>query len=306
APVAPVDPAARRRRRWWILAINAVVIAAVIGGGAYAAIGVFKLTTPSHVLAAERGQPIATAEAALRADHFQAQVGPAQYDESVPAGQVLSESPAAGTSLKEGSTVVLVPSKGPAPRAVPDLSGVSQATATQRLQQAGFAANVQQQNSESVAAGQVISWTPLGTQPKGTTVTVTVSAGPAPRTIPQLSGQSYAQASAALQQLGLVASENDVYNNDFPSGQVVSTNPGAGGTAAKGSTVTVNVSKGPQIVTVPDVGGMSVDGATRKLTQVGLAVGNIYGPSNTRVFVTDPPAGSQVATGTSVDLYTGR
>ena len=305
--VPPVDPAERDRRRGRILrTVNALVVLAVIGIGAWLVFGVFKLTTPSRPVPQERGQAVAAAQSALTAAHFQVQVGAPRYDETVPAGQVAAEGPAAGSSIKQGSTVVIYPSKGPAPRAVPDLSALPQGTAGQRLQQAGFAAKFVPQYNETVPAGQVLSWSPQGVQAKGTTVNVTVSGGPSPRTIPQLAGQSYDQASAALSQLGLSATENQVYDNTYPSGQVVSTNPPAGGSAAKGSTVTVNVSKGPQYVNVPDVTGMSVDKATQAIQAAGLTVGSIYGPSNARVFVTDPPAGSHVVTGSSVDLYTGR
>ena len=304
---ATVDPVARsRRRRRVLLTINALIVAAVIGAAAWLVFGVFKLTTPSRAVPDERGQTVAAAQAALVADHFKVQVGAPRFDETVPAGQVANEDPAAGTSSKQGSTVTLFPSKGAAPRAVPDLTSLSQAEASQRLQQAGFAEKVQQQNSETAPTGQVLSWTPQGVQPKGTTVTLTVSSGPAPRTIPQLAGDTYDQAAAALTQLGLTPTQAQVYDNTYPAGQVASTNPPAGASAAKGSTVTVNVSKGPQYVSVPNVSGKTVDQASQMLQQAGLTVGNIYGPSNSRVFITDPPAGSRVVAGSSVDLYTGR
>ena len=311
APAGAPGPAAaapRRRRRGralWVVA--AVLLAVAAGVGGYLALGVFKLATPSHPVPDARGRTVAQAAALLAPDKFHARVGPGRYDEQVPAGQVAAESPAAGGSLKEGSTVTLFPSRGPAPRAVPDLAGLSQAEAVGRLKAAGFADQVVTKNDETVPAGQVMDWSPKqGLQAKGTTVTLTVSSGPAPRTIPSVAGQSYDQAAAALSQLGLVAKQAKIYDNTgtYPAGQVVSTDPAAGSSVAKGSTVTVNVSKGPQIVTVPDVTGESVQQATSDLAQVGLVVSNVYGPPNRRVFVTDPTAGSQVTAGSSVDLYT--
>jgi serine/threonine-protein kinase len=288
--------------------VAAAVLAVVAAGvGAWLALGVFRLTTPSHRVPDVRGRSVAEAEALLSPDRLHVRIGPGRFDERVPAGQVAAESPPPGSSLKEGSAVTLYPSRGPAPRAVPGLAGLSQAAATARLEAAGFAHQVVTQNSETVPAGTVLDWSPKqGMQAKGTVVTLTVSSGPAPRTIPSLAGDSYDQAAAALSQLGLVPKEARVYDNtgNYPPGQVVSTDPPAGGSAAKGSTVTVNVSKGPQIVTVPDVTGESVEQATADLSQVGLVVANVYGPPNRRVFVTDPTAGSQVTAGSSVDLYT--
>ena len=304
-PAAPPGPARRRRRTPWLAAVLVLVVLAAVGG--YLAVGVFKLATPSHRLADLRGRTVDAAVAALAPDHLKARVGAARYDETVPSGQVVAESPAAGSMLKEGSTVVLYPSKGPAPRAVPNLSGLSQAAAVGRLNQAGFSDQVVTQHSETVAGGTVLDWSPKqGLQPKGATVTLTVSSGPAPRTVPSVSGQTYDQAAAALSQLGLVPQQAQVYDNTgtYPAGQVVGTTPAAGSSVAKGSTVTVNVSKGVQMVAVPDVTGESVDQATSDLAAKGLSVANVYGPPNRRVFITDPTGGTRVPVGSSVDLYT--
>jgi beta-lactam-binding protein with PASTA domain/tRNA A-37 threonylcarbamoyl transferase component Bud32 len=307
-PGGPV-PAPAGRRRWgparWVAAVLLAVAAA--GVGAWLAVGVFKLATPSHPVPDTRGRTVAQAEAMLAPDKFHVRVGPGRYDEQLPAGQIVAESPGPGASLKEGSTVTLYPSRGPAPRAVPDLTGLSQADAVARLHAAGLADQIVTKNDETVPAGQVMDWSPKGgLQPKGTVVTLTVSSGPAPRTIPSLAGESYDQAAAQLSQLGLVPRKAQVYDNTgtYPAGQVVSTDPPAGGSVAKGATVTVNVSKGAQMVKVPDVTGESVDQATADLQQAGLVVSNVYGPPNRRVFVTDPPPGSQVTVGSSVDLYT--
>ena len=302
----PGSPSRRRRRRIpWIVPVLAAAV--VAGALAWVALGVLHLTTPSHAVPDLRGRTVAAAEAALAPDHFKAVVGPARYDETVPAGQVATESPAAGASLREGATVTLYPSKGPAPRAVPDLAGLTQDAAVARLTGAGFADRIVTQHSETVAQGTVLDWSPRqGLQPKGATVTVTVSSGPAPRTIPTVAGETYDQAAADLSQLGLVPKQAQVYDNTgtYPAGQVVSTDPPAGSSVAKGATVTVNVSKGQQMVSVPDVTGDSVDKATQELARVGLVVANVYGPPNKRVFVTDPTPGTTVPVGSSVNLYT--
>jgi serine/threonine-protein kinase len=58
-----------------------------------------------------------------------------------PAGRVLSQSPAAGSSLRRGSRVRMVVSTGPNPQpatSVPDVTGQDQATAADNLRSAGF------------------------------------------------------------------------------------------------------------------------------------------------------------------------
>lgn len=307
APAA--DPARRpgrpRPRRGMVLAVNlALILAVVVGVGLWLALGVFKLDIPSHPVPKLTGQPLAAAEHALRAEKFGYQVETAQYSETVAAGSVVSQFPSAG-SARQGTVFRLVPSKGPAPRAVPDLGGLSQAQASARLTAAGFVPKFASAYSETVPKGTVLTWTPdQGRQPKGATVTVTVSAGPAPRVIPNLAGDSYSQAAAALGNLQLQAVENEVYSTSVPVGQVVSTTPAAGDSVPRGDTVTVNVSKGPQMVVVPDVTGDSVSKATAALQAAGLAVGNVYGPPRGgRVFATDPSAGTSVVVGTAVNLY---
>ncbi|HEX5266394.1 MAG TPA: PASTA domain-containing protein [Acidimicrobiales bacterium] len=306
APAGQAAPAPRRRRRGlWVGLAALVALAAGVGG--YLAIGVFKLSTPSHPVPDTRGRTVTAAEALLAPDKFHARVGPGRYDDQLPPGQIVAESPGPGASVKEGSTVILFPSRGPAPRGVPDLTGLAQADAIAKLEAAGFAHQVVTKNDETVASGQVMDWSPRqDLQAKGTVVTLTVSSGPAPRTVPSMAGQTYDQAAAELSQLGLVPKKAQVYDNTgtYPAGQVVSTDPPAGAPAAKGATVTVNVSKGPHMVRVPDVTGENVDQATSDLAQAGLVVANVYGPPNRRVFVTDPPPGSQVTAGSSVDLYT--
>ena len=294
---------AGRGRRWLWAAL--VVVLALLGAGLYWLFGVYQITVPRRPVPAVEGQVLARAEQALTTAHLSFHVEPAVYSETVSSGDVISQSPVGG-KLKQGAIVDLLASKGPAPRAVPNLSGLSQEAAGAALGRAGFAVKYVKAYSETVASGTVLSWAPdSGSQPKGIVVTVTVSQGPQPRTVPALSGQTYAQAAAALSGLGLNPVQSDVFNNQYPSGQVVGTSPAAGQSAARGSTVTVDVSKGPQQVQVPDVTGMNVADATSALQAVGLVVNNVYGPPNKRVFVTDPSAGTTVDTGSGVNLYTG-
>ena len=68
--------------------------------------------------------------------------------------------------------------------------------------------------------------------------------------------------------------------------------------------MTVVVSAGPDMVTVPDLVGANAATATRSLEQSGLKVANIFGFPNGRVFFTSPSPGSRVRRGSSVNLYT--
>jgi eukaryotic-like serine/threonine-protein kinase len=85
---------------------------------------------------------------------------------------------------------------------------------------------------------------------------------------------------------------------------VIRTDPSAGATANRDATVTVVVSKGPDLVAVPAIKGLSVQAATAALDRLGLGVSNIFGPPSKRVFDSDPLVGTHVRRGSSVSLYT--
>ena len=199
----------------------------------------------------------------------------------------------------------LTVSQGPPPVPIPDLSGVSQQTATDRLSAAGLAVgNVTTRYDEQVNEGVVLDWTPKGQAPKHTGIALVVSGGPRPRTVPSLGGKTYEQAAAALQGIGLVPVRADAFNDTVPKDQVIGTSPAAGASVNRSGKVTVTVSKGPDLVAVPDVTGKSVQDATTIMQQAGLSIGNVFGPPNKKVFVSDPPAGTQVHRGAGVNVYT--
>ena len=75
--------------------------------------------------------------------------------------------------------------------------------------------------------------------------------------------------------------------------------------AAEGAKVVVIVSKGPEQVDVPNLNGLSEEAAEAKLKEVGLKLGDRFGPPKRTVFATLPRAGTKVDRGSSVDVYTG-
>jgi serine/threonine-protein kinase len=103
-----------------------------------------------------------------------------EYNEAVPAGQIISQTPTAGSTVTEGSTVKLVISQGVQSVTVPSVLGEDQATAQNDLTSAGLVvASVTQENSETVTAGLVISQSIAGgkTVAYGTEVSLVISLG---------------------------------------------------------------------------------------------------------------------------------
>ena len=114
-------------------------------------------------------------------------------------------------------------------------------------------------------------------------VDLVVSKGLPPVDVPDVRGQQLADATTALEAAGLRAAVGDqAFSDTVPKGSVIDQSP-RGGTLTKGSTVTLTVSKGPDLVTVPDLRGRSVEDAQRTLQDLGLKphllqVGNPIAP----------------------------
>ena len=187
-----------------------------------------------------------------------------------PAGTVIAQDPAPGAFLAERTSVHVVLSRGPAPIKLPVLAGTTQDAATQALQ-GQFAVRVVERPSDKVPKGSVITSDPLNTAAPDSVVTIYVSTGPPLVVVPDVHGRSYASAVQRLANRRFGASRQDEFN-DAPAGQVLGTQPLAGDRAPCGSTVTVRVSKGPDLVDVPDFTNMTIEQATAAAAAAGVQV----------------------------------
>ena len=225
----------RRRRRWPYLVLLLVLLAGGGGAGTYV---VISNRLPSHPLPSVVDQPELEAANALRKLGFEVDTRQEYFDGSIP-GLVRLQQPEGGgdATLKEGKTVTLVVSKGPPPTPVPDLANLDEDGARKALDDVGHVlGTVTHTNHETVAEGIVLEWTKKGeTPPKGATIDLVVSDGPAPRQIPAVAGKSYDEAVASLAGVGLEADRVDVYTDDDGSaGKVISSTPAAGENASAG------------------------------------------------------------------------
>ena len=299
-------PRQPRPRRFRVMLTLAAVL--VVVGGAIATAVETQMFVPKRTVPALTGDALGAAQKIVVAHHLRLRVASRRYDKRVPAGEIASQSPRDGAMLAQGDAVEVVVSQGPPFVTVPgNLDGEPEATAAATLGAAGLHVADASLYSQTVPAGDVVSWSPASGLRWGDTVTLEVSAGPKPVTIPgDLAGEDPAAATSELQGLGLTVTSEQQNSSTVPSGKVIGTDPAAGQTTHQGDTVTLYVSKGPVIVTVPDVAGDTVEAATAALAAAGLTPQNVYGPpgGNARVFTTDPPAGSKEPEGTPVSLYT--
>ena len=194
---------------------------------------------------------------------------------------------------------------------VPNVVGQTQASATAALAAVGLVlGTIAQDYSATVPAGTVINQTPPAgsSASSGSAVTLLVSKGPQPITVPNVVGQTQAAASTAITGAGLVVGAvTQRHDATVPDGMVISQSPAAGAQAAPGSAVGLLMSQGPGPVTVPDVTGQTQSAATTVLAGAGLGLGNItqeYSASVSagRVASQSPQASLQAEAGSLVDL----
>ena len=175
-------------------------------------------------------------------------------------GEIKSQKPGAGEKAKKNSTVTVVISSGEAAEKVqvPNVVDKSEAEAEKLLQDAGLKVTKgEPQNSDTIAAGNVISSDPAANTEvdEGTSVTIVISLGKEDVKVPDLRNHSAADAESALAAVGLVGGASQDYSDTVPAGNVISQSPDPGSSVEAGSTVNYVVSLGPktQTVEVPDV-----------------------------------------------------
>ena len=222
-----------------------------------------------------------------------------------PRGLVIDQRPGPGAFLHEGDEITVVVSRGPPPVAIPDVTGMPLADAQATLQQAGFVVELVREFNEDIAKDITLRSDPAaGTKKRPeSTIKLVVSDGPAPVAVPDVAGKSYDEAVTILAGVKLGAAKEDQFSDSVPAGVVMGTEPAAGQLVPRDSAVKVVVSKGPEMVQVPNVVGMSVEAASAALRDLGFVpdVEN-YAPG-APVRAQAPAGGNVVARGSKITLY---
>ncbi|WP_217143172.1 Stk1 family PASTA domain-containing Ser/Thr kinase [Streptomyces sp. AC627_RSS907] len=197
------------------------------------------------------------------------------HSETVERGKVISSDPGVGTRIRKHDSVSFTVSDGPATVKLPDVRGYRLDRARTVLKDEGLEPGmVTRAFSDEVPRGFVISTKPrTGTTVRaGSAVALVVSKG-SPVDVPDVTGDDLADARAELTEAGLkVEVATGQVNSEYDRGEVARQTPAPGSRAAEGDTVTLTVSKGPEMIEVPDVVGDSVDDAVRKLEDAGFQV----------------------------------
>ena len=287
----------RRQGRPWILFLLLLIL--LLGGLAYA---LLTLGPPRTVPDLQNAASIREAEQiAAQAGDFEVVEG-ARQDSEEPEGAIISQTPAAGESLREGSRIYVIVS-GRQVAEVPDVGNRTSKEATQTLEEAGFEVEEEPEESSESYQGYVIDQDPRGerTAEVGTTVTITVGVGPETVEVPDLSNRTVEEARRALEAADLsLGRQTRESSSRVPVGQVVSQNPSAGSNARSGSSVDITFSSGPNQLPVPDVVGYSVSDAVAAIWNAGFGytVETIESTESAGTVLSTDPAG-----GTLLDPY---
>ena len=235
------------------------------------------------------------------------------FSDSIKAGNVISTDPAdvgAHVSKRHRQKVKVVVSKGIKQATVPadilDSSSADGKDPIKALKNAGFG-NIEQTPasddaySMDVPQGALLSLSvdPGATLPHNAKITVTLSQGPKPVTMPDIVGKSKDEAQQALDELKLTADWTEQFDDKIPQGQVISASAKSGDELHWGDTINVVVSKGPETVTLPNYVGQRASDAKSALEKMGFSVKissqmTLDSSQDKKVASQDPVGGTEV------------
>jgi eukaryotic-like serine/threonine-protein kinase len=321
AVIATPPPSDNRRAAWYaiagLLALVGLVIAAIlIFGDDDDASGDTTTSTAALVVPDLTNVPLADAQRQL--SEMGLSFNPDVIDDpdntTVEEGNVTRTDPAANSPVEEGTVVQLFvrPVVNPAPLA--DLTGLTVDEARAALEGVGLVlgSTDQTEESDTVPEGNVVRTDPPAGTPlePGAAVNLVLSAGAADVQVPNVAGSPQAAATQVLRDAGFVVTVVNEPSDSVAAGAVIRTDPPGGQTAARGATVTIVVSSGQELFTVPLVEGQTEAQARSALSALNVQVTYLDvpfdSPDDGRVISQNPVAGSQVNPGSSIRLRIGR
>jgi len=186
---------------------------------------------------------------------FSIKVKSRAFDDKVAPGLITTQEPASGIPLEPGAVIYVVTSRGPAPKALPDLTGMLLQETESLTSTLGFAVKVSRSEYHpGIPSGKIIS---QGIKPgtlirQGKSVKVVTSLGPEPaRVAPALTGLFLGDAETKAGTEGLTIKARRIYSASVPEGMVINQTVAAGSLLKEGATVRVVVSKGPAAPSAP-------------------------------------------------------
>lgn len=289
----------KRSRRGFYLLIAVLALALVAGLSAW------HLGRQATVPSVEN---LTVAQAKIKLDKagLKLREGTPEFSDQT-ADTIIRSDPKSGTGVTKGDTITVILSLGPEINTVPRTRGKTQDEAQTIIEAAKFAVGtVTEAFDENVAAGQVIKSVPGGgtDMEVGELIDLVVSKGREPIAIPDFTGKAAKNAKSKLADLGFKVTSTEDFSDTVPAGKVISQSPSAG-TGFKNDTVNLVVSKGVEMIEIPDVRRKKLDDARKTLEGLGFVVAvqrsGLYVGVD-RVAGSDPDPGTRAARGSTVTL----
>jgi serine/threonine-protein kinase len=301
-------PHKRRRGVVALIVVLALIVAAAGGGAVWWLASGRWTTVPDITGKNEHDAQTEVVGAALTMTTLK------EYSETVPLGFVIRTTPTGATRVYRESSVTAFISLGPERYPMPTVANMVEADAKTAILSAHLSVGtVTEDFSESVAAGQVISASQNAgaSLPPGTAIDLVVSKGRQPIDVQSFVGTSADEAQAGLEAAGFVVTTTKDYSSTVAQGSVISQDPSKG-QLFRGDTVSLVVSLGPRMITVPDVTDQKRETACATLTDAGfvcsVAYASIFCPGGgllckDKAAGTEPLPGTTVAEGSTVTVY---
>lgn len=319
----PLPPAGRRPRTAIVAVVGAVLAVALVCGGGFAWWYYLGPGSYWEVPAADDVACTQNSACTVEGASFDAYkrtldvmgmpyAVSRKYSDTVPEGHIVSTDPANvndHVGKRNGQTMRIIVSKGvkqltiPADIADPDSDNGKNPLAA--LRSLGFDnikhSDDDDQYSQNVPQGALLSITP---QPGASIdhnaeVTVVLSKGPMPVTMPKVVGGTRDEAQAALNELRLTANVTEAFSDSAPAGEVISSSVKEGTQLHWGDTVDLVVSKGPETVVLQNYVGQRASDAKSALEGLGFTVDvqsqlTLDPGQDKKVASQDPQAGTTV------------
>ncbi|WP_411093816.1 Stk1 family PASTA domain-containing Ser/Thr kinase [Streptomyces sp. 021-3] len=274
AAAPPEPPAPRRRlgnrRKGGLAALVAVLLVLCVGAGVwYINSGQFTRVPPLLAKTEDEARQ-RLADAGLKVGGIDK-----AYSDTADRGTVTKTDPGTGERVRGNGSVNLTVSLGPRKVTVPRVEGMALDKAKARLRDAGLEPGmVTRAFSDTVAKGEVVSTDPsAGTERRGGSAVALVVSKGAPVEVPDVAGSSLQEATEALKEAGLkVSTADERVFSEHEKGAVAAQSPKPGTELAEGGEVELTLSKGPDLVEVPDVTGQKEDEARKTLEGAGFKV----------------------------------
>ena len=232
-----------------------------------------------------KGYTLEKAQSALNALGLGIQNAGTTSSDTYPKGQIVSQTPDAGSTVEAHTTIEVIVSSGQGEAAISSVVGMDETTAYNTLSNAGFVPVKEYAYDNTVEQGIVISQSPDGGAlgKEGDSVKIVISRGPESAagttgiSVPKITGQTEEAARAALTAAGLTAGNvTSAYSDTVPEGQIISQSPAEGSAAEEGAAVDFIISSGTK-------DGNSAAGKTYKMgvtikrpDNASVAAANIY------------------------------